>query len=257
MNESRDPGMQTATRLVSKGDQLTVLQVPRTRLVVLEGNQADEPYEVPAHGVLVGADPDCDLVLADLAVSRRHLTLTPCEQGIRLRDLNSKNGTRVSGVRVVEALLAGGEEIQLGNTRLQLQVVAGGRDEFPISSHTAFGSLLGRSPAMRRVFALLERAADSESTLLLEGESGTGKDLVAENTHRISPRKDGPFIVVDAGSMQANLAESELFGHRKGAFTGAESDRVGAFEAGGGGTVFIDEVGELPPELQPKLLRLL
>src|SRR5690606_29505804 len=111
--------------------------------------------------------------------------------------------------------------------------------------------------AMRSVFALLERAAQSDATVLIEGETGTGKDLAASAIHAASARRDGPFVVVDCGAMPRELLESELFGHVRGAFTGAHADRAGAFEAAHGGTLFLDEIGELALDLQPVLLRAL
>ncbi|MCK5796779.1 MAG: sigma-54-dependent Fis family transcriptional regulator, partial [Deltaproteobacteria bacterium] len=129
--------------------------------------------------------------------------------------------------------------------------------EIPLSDRLQFGELLGRSTAMRELFALMERLAPTEASVLIEGESGTGKELVAEAIHHASRRKGGPLIVVDCGALPSSLIESELFGHVKGAFTGADHDREGVLEAASGGTVFLDEIGELPLALQPRLLRFL
>ena len=120
-----------------------------------------------------------------------------------------------------------------------------------------FGRMVGRSPAMQSVFDVLNKASTSDATILLEGETGTGKEVSAEAIHRGSPRRDKPFLVVDCGAMPPQLLESELFGHERGAFTGAVSSRQGVFEAAAGGTVFLDEIGELAIDLQPKLLRVL
>ncbi len=122
---------------------------------------------------------------------------------------------------------------------------------------TQLGPLVGASPAMRVAFAALARAARTDATVLIEGETGTGKEGAAEALHVASPRRDGPLVVVDCGALPANLLESELFGHEKGAFTGATARRIGAFEEARGGTIFLDEIGELPLDLQPKLLRVL
>ena len=119
------------------------------------------------------------------------------------------------------------------------------------------GRMVGQSPAMTAVFETLSRAAVSDATVLLEGETGTGKELSAEALHRGSRRRDKPFLVVDCGAIPPQLLESELFGHERGAFTGAVSSRQGVFEAAHGGTVFLDEIGELTLDLQPKLLRVL
>ncbi len=125
------------------------------------------------------------------------------------------------------------------------------------TSDERFGRMIGRSPAMQVVFDVLGKAAPSEATILLEGETGTGKEVSAEAIHKTSPRRDKPFLVVDCGAMPPQLLESELFGHERGAFTGAVSARQGVFEAASGGTVFLDEIGELSIDLQPKLLRVL
>src|SRR5262249_28857034 len=131
------------------------------------------------------------------------------------------------------------------------------RREVPPSDKRAFGDLIGGSVAMREIFAILERLADTDVPLLVEGESGTGKELVARSVHEASRRGQGPYVVFDCGAVPAELAESELFGHKKGAFSGAVSDRAGAFQRASGGTLCLDELGELPVDLQPKLLRVL
>jgi DNA-binding NtrC family response regulator len=146
--------------------------------------------------------------------------------------------------------------LKLGQSALRLGLLED-YVELPLSSRERFGNLYGRSPSIRRVFSLLERICASDSTVLIEGETGTGKELVAEALHDESAREKGAFIVFDCSAVSANLFESELFGHKKGAFTGAVEDREGAFEAADGGTLFLDEIGELPLDLQPKLLRAL
>jgi DNA-binding NtrC family response regulator len=177
-------------------------------------------------------------------------------QGVLLRDLDSTNGTTVAGFRVGTAYLQSGAVIAIGMTKLRYDELGEQLDE-PLSDDDAFGRAIGRSVAMRRLFQILPRIAGSESTVLIEGETGTGKGVIAEAIHTASPRTTGPFVVVDCGSIPPSLIESELFGHEKGSFTGATRDRAGAFESAAGGTVFLDELGELPLELQPKLLRAL
>jgi two-component system response regulator GlrR len=245
-----------ATRIITKPDQSAALQVRRARLKVIKGPDKGQQKDLPHPGAVVGSSPDCDLMLTDAAVSRRHFEILPGEDGFTLRDLGSKNGTLVGGMLLGQVTLTAGADIQVGQSRLRFSILDE-HDEYPLSSKTAFGAMLGRSVAMRQVFALLEPAATSEVTLILEGESGTGKDLAAETIHSLSPRRGGPFVVVDCGAVHSTLAESELFGHKKGAFTGADSDRAGAIESADGGTVFLDEIGEVPPEVQPKLLRFL
>ena len=245
-----------ATRIITKPDQSAALQVQRARLKVSKGPDKGQQKDVPHTGAVVGTSPDCDLMLTDTAVSRRNFEILPGENGFTLRDLNSKNGTLVGGMLLGEVTLTSGVDIQVGQSRLRFTILDE-HDEYPLSSKTSFGSMLGRSVAMRQVFALLEPAAAAEATLLLEGESGTGKDLAAETIHSLSPRRNEPFVVVDCGTVHSTLAESELFGHKKGAFTGADQDRPGAIESADGGTVFLDEIGEVPSGVQPKLLRFL
>jgi DNA-binding NtrC family response regulator len=244
------------TRVVERSDRTSVLQVQRARLQVVEGPDRGLEKEIPPEGLVVGSGSACDLILDDPSVSRRHFELRPVETGYRLRDRDSTNGTYVRGLRLTQALLVGDEEIEIGATKIRL-VILEGVHELALSDRSSFGTLRGRGVEMRRALALLEQAAANDSTVLLEGESGTGKDHAAEAIHQASVRAGQPFVVVDCAAMQPTLMQSELFGHRQGAFTGAEHDRVGAFEAAEGGTVFLNEIGELPLELQPLLLRVL
>lgn len=248
------------TRLLTRPDNSQVLAVPVAELRIEVPDESGKTeitaQPIEAQGLVIGSDPTCDVVLDDPAVSRRHCEIKTSDKGFMVRDLQSRNGTWVQGLRVDLGYLQGEETIRLGKTLLRF-VLQGGETLHPISRKTSFGSLYGRSNAMRRIFDLLERAATSDATLLLGGESGTGKDLAAENVHLASARHDGPFVIVDCGAMQANLVESELFGHGKGAFTGAQEARAGAFERAHGGTVFLDEIGDLDLTLQPLLLRAL
>ena len=205
----------------------------------------------------IGQHESNDVVLEeDRTVSRFHCEILLDEGGARVRDLSSRNGTKVDGTRVVEAFLRDGAELQVGATKLLVRL---GDEKVvqQVSARTELGPLVGRSASMRAAFALLEKAAASDTTVLLEGETGTGKEGAAEALHALSPRRDKPFVVVDCAAIPASLMESELFGHDKGAFTGASARRIGAFEEADGGTVFLDEIGELPLDLQPKLLRVL
>jgi two-component system nitrogen regulation response regulator GlnG len=206
----------------------------------------------------VGKDPSCDLVLDDAAVSREHLAIEVMASGVRLRDLQSTNGSFLQGARFFDAVEARpGATVRVGKTELQLLPAGPDARALAPSLSTAFGALRGHSLPMRRLFALLERLAPAEAPLLVQGETGTGKELCAEALHAHSARASKPFVVVDLAAISPTLIESELFGHVRGAFTGAVSDRAGAFERADGGTVFLDEVGELSSELQPRLLRAL
>ena len=230
--------------------------VPRVRVRVTAGFDAGAQATIDEARVLIGTSADATLRLTDPTVSRYHAELELTPEGAVLRDLGSTNGTLLGAAAVREALLRGPAELQLGRTRIEVSF-GDERVHLGVSGADAFGELLGASVAMRQVYSTLERAAPTTSAVLITGESGTGKELAARAVHDASPRRDGPFEVVDCGGLPATLIEAELFGHEKGAFTGAAATRPGAFERAHGGTIFLDEVGELPLELQPKLLRVL
>jgi DNA-binding NtrC family response regulator len=202
----------------------------------------------------IGSSSEVELRLDDRAVSRTHCELVGGAAGVMLRDLGSKNGVTLDGVAVIEAAVRHGSVIRLGQTELRVEL-AGLIDRVPPSARDTFGKLRGSSRAMREVFALLERLASSDTTVLLRGETGTGKENAAHALHAESPRRDRPFVVVDCAAISPTMIESELFGHVVGSFTGADRDRAGAFVTAAGGTIFLDEIGELPIDLQPRLLR--
>ena len=202
----------------------------------------------------IGTHSSNDLVLQDPAVSRFHCRLMREEGCWRVRDWGSLNGTRLESVRIRDADLPANATLALGSSVVHVRAVAPA-GEAVVPMIPAFGQLAGTSVPMRKLFALLERVAPSDINVLIEGESGTGKELVANEIVQRSPRQEKAFVVVDCGAISPSLVESELFGHLRGSFTGADRDRLGAFEVADGGTVFLDEVGELSMELQPKLLR--
>jgi len=204
----------------------------------------------------VGSRPCNDLVIDDHAISRIHFEILADARGYTLRDLGSSNGTLVDGYRVGEIGLKHGSRIQVGRTEIAFDIAKEER-EVALASETRFGPLLGQSAAMRELFAVLQHVAGSDVTVLVEGESGTGKEVVVQAIHEASQRAAGPLVVFDCAATPANLIESELFGHEKGAFTGANFARAGCLEQADGGTLMFDEIGELPIELQPKLLRVL
>jgi DNA-binding NtrC family response regulator len=211
----------------------------------------------PVDGRLtVGTAKDATLQLTDRAVSRYHLDLEGRAEGVHLRDIGSKNGTWLGATLVREIVVCDSTELAIGDSRVRIAVGLE-KTTVPLSARTSFGGMLGGSPAMRAVYAALEQAAPTQVSVLLLGESGTGKELAARALHAASQRASGPFEVVDCGGLSPTLVESELFGHVRGAFTGADRDRTGAFERADGGTLFLDELGELPLEVQPKLLRAL
>lgn len=227
-------------------------------LVVVEGPDRGKQHLLDlsrGRTIKAGRSETNDLVIHDDLVSSTHFELQIQEQGVCLRDLNSRNGVYIQGTRVREALLDLGAVFRVGSTSIQL--VSTATISVPISDSDHFGELYGDSPLMREVFADLERIAALADRLpvLITGETGTGKELVARGLHDASARAAGPFVVLDCTALPRELAESQILGHVRGAFTGAVRDYAGLFEQAHGGTLFIDELGELPLELQAKLLR--
>ncbi len=239
------------------------------------------PVEAPADGYLVtvvagpdrgkqlslqGSEPGPSIVgtgaaaalrLTDAAVSRRHLSLESAASGLRLRDLGSTNGTVLDGHSIIEVFLRGGELLRLGQTVLRIEATgaASPASVQPVARASNFGRMLGQSVEMRRLYPLAKKLANSNIPVLIEGETGTGKEVLAEALHEASRRSQGPYVVLDCTTVTPSLIESELFGHERGAFTGAQEARRGVFEQANGGTLFIDEVGDLPLSMQGRLLR--
>ena len=230
--------------------------VRQFRLLVSDGPDRGVRYETGRERVVLGTHKSADLLLHDATMSRFHCEIALVDGQPILTDLGSRNGSAVDGVPVLRAPLRDGATLLLGRTRLRFEI-GDEKVKVPLSERERFGLLVGRSHAMRAAFARLEHAAGSDTPVLLLGETGTGKDLAAESIHQASARHEGPFVIVDCGALAPSLIESELFGHERGAFTGADRDRTGAFEAAHGGTLFLDEIAELGLELQPKLLRVL
>ncbi len=227
-------------------------------LVVIEG--PDRGAQVALDGarprILVGTGPACELRLTDRHVSRRHLTIEATSRGLHVVDLDSLNGTWLQSARIERAFVPPGEALRIGESVLQVGLVAPPH-AVPLSSAMSFGRTYGASVAMRRLYPMLERLAASDVPVVIEGETGTGKELLAESIHEASARAAAPFVVFDCTAVPGELLESALFGHERGAFTNAVSARKGAFELANGGTLLIDEIGELDLGLQPKLLRAL
>ncbi|AEI67846.1 sigma 54-interacting transcriptional regulator [Corallococcus macrosporus] len=253
---SEGPDSIQQTRPTGTGRPGTPGAVRRFRLTVLEGPQPGQAKESNADTFSIGSHGLNDFVIEEPTVSRFHCEVKVEHDGARLRDLDSRNGTVLDGVHVRDAYLRGGSILRLGRVSVRFDF-SPETNRLLISDRTTFGDLVGTAPVTRASFALMERAAASDATVLLEGETGTGKSRAAYAIHQASARASGPFLTVDCGAIPGNLLESELFGHEKGSFTGAFQRRVGAFEEADGGTIFLDEIGELPAELQPKLLRVL
>ena len=233
------------------------ITVQKCSLTVVGGPKKGASIGLNRETVHIGRDPWCDLVIErDSQVSGQHCEIEVGKDGLRLRDLNSRNGTFIDGVRIVEAHLSVGSKIQIGHTIIEVQ---GGGDThaLDIEYTDKSGKLVGRSPAMRKLFTMLERLGKRDVSVVFNGETGTGKTLIAEALHAQSHRQSGPFVVVNCGALPASLIEGALFGYEKGAFTGAQRAHAGYFEQAHGGTLFLDEIGEIPLELQPKLLTVL
>ena len=252
IDDDLDPGMTTTFFQAPHGHT----QLRRVMLRVTDGPDRGAQIQVARPRITIGRSAVNDLVLTDTSVSGTHVEITLGDKrGILLRDLDSTNGTTLNGLRVREAYIEPGTSIGVGKS--EVLFLSADEVEVPLSGHDHFGALWGGSPAMREVFAILEKVAPTDMSVMIGGQTGTGKELVARALHDESHRAESPFVVLDCGSLPRDLAEAAILGHKKGSFTGAISDRAGAFEEANGGTLFLDEVGELPLDLQPKLLRVL
>lgn len=244
------------TKIIRSGEQPMMLLLPKSKLMVIEASGDTREFIVDRGTITIGGSDKCDLFIQDETVSRNHAEITKTKEGYLLRDLASTNGTFVGGLKVKEAFLAPGAIIRIGKTRIKF-VPQDEQVEIYPSKKTHFGQMIGKSLEMRKIFGVLEKVAPTNVTVIITGETGTGKELIARALHEHSKRSRAPFIIFDCGAVAENLIESELFGHEKGSFTGATTTRQGAFELADNGTIFLDEIGELSLELQPKLLRAL
>ena len=230
------------------------LAVQEFHLVLVNTDQIGTSYPLSQPAVKVGKSADNDLVVDHPTVSRNHLIVRRQGDRFLVQDLGSTNGTFVDGAQVREAYLRPGALLEIGDVQLRLQPQVAPVEIAP-TPEDCLGELVGKSLPMRQIFALLQRIAPTDSTLLLVGETGTGKGAAAKVIHRLSPRSSGPLVVFDCAAVSDSLIESELFGHEKGAFTGAVAQRIGCLERAHGGTLFLDEIDDLGMDLQPKLLR--
>ncbi len=241
---------------VFEGERATVRRLRKGKLVVTGGPDQGKEVEINKSRCSGGRSMINDLVLADKAISGTHFEILARDDGYRLRDLNSRNGVFVGDLRIREVFLRPGTTFRVGHTTIQFQPT---QDvvEIALSSKDRFDAVIGSSAGMREIFATLEKVSPSDLTVMITGETGTGKELIARAIHNGSPRRNRPFVVLDCGSIPRDLIESTLFGHEKGSFTGAVGQHRGTFEQADGGTIFLDEIGELDISLQPKLLRVL
>jgi DNA-binding NtrC family response regulator len=246
-----DP-VKLATRVDESGPGRLELDDAELRVVAGPDKGARQPLD--EHALVIGSGSDCDLVLHDPTVSSRHAEILLAGAGWQVRDLGSKNGVRLHGWPIERAPLAAGMQLRLGKTTLQVHALAS-RHAIPLERPGQFGGLIAHSVKMRAVVAQLTQLGPTETTVLLEGETGSGKELAAHALHAASARAPESLVVFDCGAVAPSLAAAELFGHERGAFSGAHAERPGVFEEAHGGTLFLDEIGELPIELQPLLLR--
>ena len=243
--------MEKKTVALKESERPLVRHAERFRLSIAGGAQLES-----AATVRVGSKEGNALRIDNPTVSRYHFEIEPTRDGLLVRDLGSTNGTFVDGLRVREAYLPKRAQLKAGEIALAFEVLDS-QEVIELSQSDRFADAIGRSAPMRELFGMLERVSVKDITILLEGESGTGKEKLAEAIHLRSPRADKPLVVFDCAAVPPSLMESELFGHERGSFTGADSRRIGRFEEARGGTLFLDELGELPLDLQPKLLRVL
>jgi len=226
---------------------------------ILDGADRGKRFQIDdvvTRRVLLGSSPACDIPLNDRSISRRHAALETDTAGTRVVDIGSRNGTWIGDLRIREVYLRPGEVVRFGDTRVRFDTDGIPRS-VPTSTEASFGRVIGISPEMRALYPVFARVAQADVAVLIEGETGTGKEVLAESIHDCSTRANQPFIVMDCTTISASLLEAELFGHERGAFTGAVATRKGLFEEAQGGTLFIDEIGDLDLSLQSKLLRAL
>jgi DNA-binding NtrC family response regulator len=244
-----------ATRVIERGDLIPTSK--KGKLIVLSGPSRGKEYVVGQDEVLVGTGANCDFSIKDDAVSKKHFLIQRGKNEFTIADQGSTNGTVLNGNSIKVGGLKPNSIIQIGESYIQFFLYDENEAEYGVSptEKDYFGSVYGGSYAMRKIFGVLEKVSPTNVTIVLEGATGVGKDVIARAVHANSRRASEPFIVVDCTAISPNLFESELFGHEKGSFTGAESQRRGLLEVAKGGTIFFDELGELPIEQQPKLLR--
>jgi len=230
--------------------------VVKISLAVTEGADVGLQKTFDKSTIRIGADPLSDIVLTDQTVSRMHAEIRARGDLFELADMESTNGTFVDGSRVSLIELPSGAEFQVGRTKMRVETITE-QIPIPVTDRTRYGGIIGQSKALREIFSILDRVAPSELSVVIEGETGTGKELIAAAIHEHSARDKKPFVVFDCSAFPATLLESELFGHEKGAFSGATQRHRGVFERADGGTIFFDELGEMDIEFQAKFLRVL
>jgi DNA-binding NtrC family response regulator len=231
-------------------------QLVSVTLTVKSGPDQGNRVTIAGRPLTIGRGETCDLRLTDETVSRVHATIAVTPVGYLFEDLGSRNGSKVNGVQVQKAVLAARCELAVGDTTLEFSPELH-RLHPPEVAEARLAGLVGGSPRMKAMYGQIRMVAPTEATVVITGETGSGKEVVARTIHDLSKRQKGPFVVVDCANLNRDLLGSELFGHQKGAFTGATGDHKGAFERAQDGTLMLDELGELPLELQARLLGVL
>lgn len=251
-----DNSESTGTKVIRWEEQPTKLVLAKCKLTIMNGEMQGKEFILTRPLIRVGTRKENEIALKDETMSREHFSIRQHKEGYSLHDEGSLNGVFINGIRVKEAFLTSGSVIRAGKTEMKFLPMDETFEVVP-SKKTRFVDLIGGSTAMRKIYTIIEKVAPSDVTVIIEGESGTGKELIAAAIHAKSKRNKKDFIVFDCSAVAENLIESELFGHEKGSFTGATGLRHGAFELADKGTIFLDEIGELNIEMQPKLLRVL
>jgi len=244
------------TKIIRMTDHVTTLTFPQSECVIETPGKTAKTYNLKKDTIRIGTAQNNDIVIEDETVSRHHAEITKDKFGYLIRDLGSTNGTYVGNVQIKEVYISAQSSLRVGKTKIRFHAQDEKLDIYP-SAQSKFGSILGQSIEMRKIFGILEKVAPTNVSVVIGGETGTGKELVAKAMHEHSKRNKHNIVIFDCGAVAENLIESELFGHEKGAFTGATNARQGAFEIADQGTIFLDEIGELSLDLQPKLLRVL
>lgn len=244
------------TRILKLSPLTSSMTVMEWELELQEPQAPARRFKISKNKTVLGSHPECDIVLRDDYISGKHCQFEKKGEALVVVDLHSTNGTLMNGQKIQEATVESGGKIKVGETIVTLVGKSTEEKITPIREDR-FCGLVGKSEAMQTLFGKIERVAPVDCTVLVQGETGCGKELVARALHDLSSRRKGPYVVLNCGAISPNLIESELFGHEKGAYTGAAGRRLGAFEEANGGTLFLDEIGELPLDLQPKILRAL
>lgn len=227
-------------------------------IMISAGSPGTSPVKkkISAAEITIGHSTVCDVSVADTFVSRRHCKILNQDGVLKLIDLASTNGTYINDVRVDQTVIPSAGEFRIGRTKISYKIVKK-TERLPRSKRERFGPLIGPSRPMREIYALMERAGPTDANICITGESGTGKELVARELHNLSGRRNGPFVAINCGAVPESIIEGQLFGHERGAFTGAVERAAGLFEQAKDGTIFLDEIGEMPLNLQTRLLRVL